>query len=710
MKTFTTCGRWLGLFLLFACFVGSAYGQTRTVTLTLNAATIPDTTLTDSFMEVRGAVNGVSPITLADGNMIDWSDVSTLEPTNIGGDYWQIQFEIADTTDLTFKFYSQQAEDNGLNGWEADPNPNIPPGANDTTLTVHYFESQSEYRGVSGDRGDYDWRPFESKEDSIAVWFRVYMLSEDGVNKGYNSNAGQVIGLRGDNLDLDGDGGNDPVGPLDWGITQVTLERESTASGTPGYDLYSGVAYYPEEAAGETQAYKFVFHAPEGPLDEAPAGWEDLVEGGDRTFTVPAQDSTLYWKTFGNTPAAGAQPVQSAVVFSVDLTPLEQIGIFDIARGDTLQVRGDFNGWDCSGEGAPGDCQLDKVPGAPEYEQVVPVTAIPGAVRNYKFFLDLNNQAFRDEFGVDVIPSGWEEPISTQGNNRTFTFRGDAGGTQLLDPALFNDVLPANIIPDGNSIDVTFSVDMTPALTLDEPFEPAADSVTVTFNDSFWIVTQGMPLTPRDDDPTVGDAVDTGRVLREYLQLTDDDGDMVYTGTLTVTGPTYSGFQYQYSYGGFDGTSTTFQTEAGAGLGSALGRRRTRFIVPNGDGSWPATYNIVQEAYTATGALPFDTNPATGTGIEVIDDEIPDQIALGQNYPNPFNPSTTFEYTIDRTQHVTIRVYDLLGRVVTTLVDGTQPAATYKVTFDASRLASGVYLYQIETPTKAISKRMVLLK
>ncbi len=116
MRTTTTYCRWLGLLLVMTCFAGTAFAQ-RNITLRLNTATIPDTTSTDSFIEVRGAVNSVSPITLIDGNMIDWSDVSTLEPVNIGGDYWEITFQIADTTDLTFKFFSQQAQDNALDVW-----------------------------------------------------------------------------------------------------------------------------------------------------------------------------------------------------------------------------------------------------------------------------------------------------------------------------------------------------------------------------------------------------------------------------------------------------------------------------------------------------------------------------------------------------------------------------------------------------------------
>ncbi len=105
--------------------------------------------------------------------------------------------------------------------------------------------------------------------------------------------------------------------------------------------------------------------------------------------------------------------------------------------------------------------------------------------------------------------------------------------------------------------------------------------------------------------------------------------------------------------------------------------------------------------------LPFG---AVYTGAEEGSTELPERPALHQNYPNPFNPATTIEYSIDRTQHVRIRVYDLMGRTVATLVDGVQPAATHRVSFDGSELASGVYVYKLETPARTVSKMMALIK
>ncbi|HTY35715.1 MAG TPA: aryl-sulfate sulfotransferase [Bacteroidota bacterium] len=89
---------------------------------------------------------------------------------------------------------------------------------------------------------------------------------------------------------------------------------------------------------------------------------------------------------------------------------------------------------------------------------------------------------------------------------------------------------------------------------------------------------------------------------------------------------------------------------------------------------------------------------------------IPRAYRLAQNYPNPFNPTTKIEFDLPRSGHISLRVYDLLGRLVATLIDGQKSAGTYAVHFDGSRLASGIYLYRLTTPHGVFSKTMNLVK
>lgn len=83
---------------------------------------------------------------------------------------------------------------------------------------------------------------------------------------------------------------------------------------------------------------------------------------------------------------------------------------------------------------------------------------------------------------------------------------------------------------------------------------------------------------------------------------------------------------------------------------------------------------------------------------------------LSQNYPNPFNPATTISYTIPKASHVELKVYDMLGREVQTLMSREQAAGSYKVQFEASHLPSGMYIYEIRAGNFTKSGKMLLLK
>ncbi len=108
------------------------------------------------------------------------------------------------------------------------------------------------------------------------------------------------------------------------------------------------------------------------------------------------------------------------------------------------------------------------------------------------------------------------------------------------------------------------------------------------------------------------------------------------------------------------------------------------------------------------------------TAVENEFDNLPTEFRLYQNYPNPFNPTTTIEYSIPtssplakgRTEEgfVTLKIYDVLGREVATLVNKKQSPGIYEVTFDASNLPSGVYIYKIQAGSFTQSRKLLLMK
>jgi hypothetical protein len=96
-----------------------------------------------------------------------------------------------------------------------------------------------------------------------------------------------------------------------------------------------------------------------------------------------------------------------------------------------------------------------------------------------------------------------------------------------------------------------------------------------------------------------------------------------------------------------------------------------------------------------------------------VDDDIntsPFTTALDQNYPNPFNPKTVISYRKSEIGRTRLAVYDLLGREVAVLVDGVMPAGEHSVNFDASTLASGIYIYRLQAGSEVFTKRMSLIK
>ena len=89
---------------------------------------------------------------------------------------------------------------------------------------------------------------------------------------------------------------------------------------------------------------------------------------------------------------------------------------------------------------------------------------------------------------------------------------------------------------------------------------------------------------------------------------------------------------------------------------------------------------------------------------------LPQNFVLEQNYPNPFNPSTTIRFTLKSYTQVTLKIYDLSGREVITLVDGRLNAGEHAVRWQTNSIASGVYAYELKAGGFVEAKKMILLR
>jgi len=116
--------------------------------------------------------------------------------------------------------------------------------------------------------------------------------------------------------------------------------------------------------------------------------------------------------------------------------------------------------------------------------------------------------------------------------------------------------------------------------------------------------------------------------------------------------------------------------------------------------------------YESTTTLYYNKITLTFNSITGIDNnkKIPTEYLLYQNYPNPFNPTTTINYSIPKQSKVTIKIFNVLGREVATLVNDEKPSGYHKVEFDGSKLTSGIYFYRMQADDFVDTKKLIVIK
>ena len=118
-------------------------------------------------------------------------------------------------------------------------------------------------------------------------------------------------------------------------------------------------------------------------------------------------------------------------------------------------------------------------------------------------------------------------------------------------------------------------------------------------------------------------------------------------------------------------------------------------------------YDMILRGCVVNGVLYGDTNTYTGVEEEIIKT---DKFVLMQNYPNPFNPSTNITYNLPVSTDVQLKVYNLLGEEVTTLVNEYRTAGKYTDVFNGTGLPSGVYIYRLKAGDYSSTKKMIILR
>jgi hypothetical protein len=678
----------VGMTALFIVFLSlPASGQNITVTMRLNTATNLDTLAENHVVQIRGEATGT--MTPA----ITWGEDTGLVLHNVGGDYWETTFQVQSGATMKYKFWTGFTGATGTffwSGWEGPINPADPvdsgdnrlfiAGSNDTTVAVQF------YNGTDTKRDQY-WRPYQVKPDTIAVYFRVNLAAfmETG---DFDPATDGPVAVR----------GGAPLDPTDSWNTVLPLQQEvgSVSQGA----FFSGVGYIAKSAltVGSWQNFKFVYTK----------GGSVVWESTDNRFYqyAAAHDTTIRWAYFNNAKPTGGNIVTATLTWQVKTDGLEKLGLFDRSVGDKVVIDG-AKAWDVATA-----IQMNYVPLLGLWVGQESFKKAPGAVLEYKTVVlwdstrvNLASPNYIPGLDLTVPLQYWEEPSVTGTGNRNYTYGstteqmvpGDLG----FDYQFFNG-LPAEGVIE-TPISVTFNINMAPATDVatnpsNPLFRPGVDTVWVQFYGCLMALTQG-----------------DGLYTNTPHMLTDADGDLVYSGSLALTAPTTydAGFRVNYS------------TETGAiiqnGGGFTKGRSYYQYIHPTAvheDGTidWPAEFSFpLLNWMNSDLTVEYPPDLWTPTGVAANGTPSPYSYKLTQNYPNPFNPETTLHYEVAEKSQVRIAAYNLMGQLVTTLVNGQKTPGSYSVQWNGKDTAgnpapSGMYFVKMNAGSFEQVRKITLVR
>ena len=186
--------------------------------------------------------------------------------------------------------------------------------------------------------------------------------------------------------------------------------------------------------------------------------------------------------------------------------------------------------------------------------------------------------------------------------------------------------------------------------------------------------------------------------IRSVDFLSDVNGDgkkdiivgMQTPGNVIVLNGATGEALFTYSFG----STVSFRADRVCALNSIDGNSTSEFVGGCRDGR----------------LICFSGGQNVTVGIHPVSNEIPNKFDLSQNYPNPFNPTTNIKFAVPKNEFVSIKIYDVLGKEVATLLNENKTAGTYEVNFNASSLSSGVYFYKMKAGSFSSIKRMVVVK
>ena len=304
-------------------------------------------------------------------------------------------------------------------------------------------------------------------------------------------------------------------------------------------------------------------------------------------------------------------------------------------------------------------------------------------------------------------------------------------GASVVSPDEYEFIItPDTTAYNGKDFSVEVASSQFTGMVIDEYGHPVMNSEVYIYSDNSqfnrWTTTDmngeyhlglmenELPVT--NLNLTCNDTFDTAFVTANYnFEVINSDENIVKDFIIFRTNSTISGtVTFNGSVPGFTMPIWAANTDSGTAATFTDNDGNFSFYVSDKISDYMINLNVPQGyEYNVVTAHPGESNVVINLTITDVPDNssnIPKEYSLEQNFPNPFNPTTTISYSIPHTGLVQIKIFNIIGKEVTTLVNEQKRAGKYKTEFNADDLPSGVYLYRLQSGDFVQTEKMILLK
>ncbi len=527
-------------------------------------------------------------------------------------------------------------------------------------------------RGVTNPTGDLDAIRVAVGADGATAWTNLAAKqASSGINVKFQANM-SVLMKKGaftegsDSLVMRGNFQVDAGDVGDWQGYKFKFKPVS-----PGDTMYALTVTFPASSVGKDYQYKFVKNDT----------WEtnQPTASTNREFKLAASDMVIWPGFFNNDSIYIPKPqVKMTVNFTADMTTLlgSGLGYFD-AQTDSIQVMGlDWNG----------QVMINPVNRTLKADQLSP-TLYMGQLTVQSTFGDTAEWKFKAFPDARYINNGWENSA-----NHKIAFPTKDSTVNLLP-----------MIPDIKAVQGTLASDVNVLFQVDMNSSPvnAKTNKPILLSNIDWMGVKGGSI-PIGNWLGSWVAADTAVTTTAASMIVLNDagvngdlkaGDHIYSRNILFPTGTNSGdvpYKFGCSDKGSDTGATYLDNEAPSEKNHSF-----KLAVPS-VGNQITLYNKFGDQINSIEVTPKSKNART--------------FELAQNYPNPFNPTTKISFAIPQDGMVTLKVYNVLGKEVSTLLNQNMRTGTYDVSFDASQLTTGVYLYRLSVGNFSSVKKMMLVK